>query len=185
MGPDEATAAVVHALEALVGLPYDGEPVDQLQHALQAGDHARRAGARRELVLAALLHDVARSPDVAGEPYDSGPEDHGALGARWLEPILGERVAWLAAAHVDAKRYLVATEPEYTSGLTDVSRRTLLAQGGAMSPDEVARFTAHPWWRDAVALRRWDDLAKDPGAAVPGVEAFLEDVRAQAATLGG
>jgi predicted HD phosphohydrolase len=181
MSPDAAAAAVAQALEALVGLPYDGEPVDQLQHALQAGDHARRAGADRQLVLAALLHDVARSPDVAGERFDSGPSHHGELGARWLEPILGPRVAWLAAAHVDAKRYLVATEPSYVAGLSDVSLRTLQAQGGVMTPDEVAAFERHVWWRDAVSLRRWDDLAKDPGATVPGVEAFLDDVRAQAA----
>lgn len=177
MSPDEVVAQVSEALRALVGLPYDGEPVDQLQHALQCARHARLAGAGRELVLAALLHDVARSPAVAGVAFDDGPVDHGEQGARWLAPLLGERVAWLAGAHVAAKRYLVAAEPAYADGLSDVSRRTLRAQGGAMPAAEAVAFAAHPDCADALALRRWDDLAKDPGAVVPGIEAYEEDLR--------
>jgi len=34
-----------------------------------------------------------------------------------------------------------------------------------MSPVEAARFAEHPWVRDAVALRRWDDEAKVVGNA--------------------
>jgi len=41
-----------------------------------------------------------------------------------------------------------------------------------MSPEEVAEFEKHPGWRDAVALRRWDDLGKDPEAEVPPLEAY-------------
>jgi predicted HD phosphohydrolase len=185
VSPDAVTATVVDALDALVGLPYDGEPVDQLQHALQCADHARRSGAGRELVLAALLHDVARSPHVAGEADDAGPLDHGQQGARWLAPLLGAQVAWLAGAHVAAKRYLVATESAYAAGLSAVSARTLRAQGGAMSPEEVATFEAHDGWRDAVALRRWDDLGKDPDARVPGVAAYVDDLREQARCAAG
>jgi predicted HD phosphohydrolase len=43
--------------------------------------------------------------------YDEGDVHHGDLGRRWLEPRLGGRVASLAARHVAAKRYLVATDP--------------------------------------------------------------------------
>lgn len=182
MKPDDVVALVVRALEALEGLPYDGEPVDQLQHALQCAHHARKEGAPRDLVLAALLHDVARSPDVAGEPFDDGRVHHGEQGARWLAPLLGERVAWLAGAHVEAKRYLVAAEPAYTAGLSAVSARTLRAQGGAMTAEEQAAFERHPDWREALRLRRWDDLAKDPAAAVPGVEAYHDELRMAART---
>ena len=174
----DTLAQITRALEALVGLPYDGEPVDQLQHALQCADLARRDGADPELVLAALLHDVARSPDVASEPADSASIDHGEQGARWLAPLLGERVARLAGDHVEAKRYLVAVEPEYAESLSAVSARTLRAQGGAMTADEVAAFECRADWRDAVRLRRWDDAAKDPLAVVPGVDAYVVDVRA-------
>jgi predicted HD phosphohydrolase len=180
---DDAVTQIVAALEALVGLPYDGEPVDQLQHALQCADLARRDGAAPELVLAALLHDVARSPAVAGEPFDAGPVNHGEQGARWLTPLLGERVARLAAAHVEAKRFLVAVDPAYADGLTDVSTRTLQAQGGPMTAEEVTAFELIPGWQDAVRLRRWDDAAKDPGAIVPGIEAYVSDLRAGSRSL--
>jgi predicted HD phosphohydrolase len=36
----------------------------------------------------------------------------------------------------------------------------------------VGRFASHPWSADAVRLRRWDDLAKVPGAT----EADLDDL---------
>lgn len=181
MSPDDVVVLISRALEALGGLPYDGEPVDQLQHALQCAHLARREGAERDLVLAALLHDVARSPDVAGEPLDSGPVNHGEQGARWIAPLLGERVAWLAGAHVDAKRYLVAVDPDYTAGLTAVSSRTLHGQGGAMTSVEQAEFERHPAWREAVRLRRWDDRAKDPRTEVPGVDSYHDELRLGAA----
>ena len=41
-----------------------------------------------------------------------------------------------------------------------------------MSADAAARFAQHRWAGDAVALRRWDDSAKVPGLAVPGLEAY-------------
>jgi predicted HD phosphohydrolase len=50
---------IIAACESMEGLPYDGEPVDQLQHALQCADIARREVGDPEFVVAALLHDVA------------------------------------------------------------------------------------------------------------------------------
>lgn len=181
MTPDDVVAEIVAACVSMAGLPYDGEPVDQLQHALQCAWYARRAGAERDVVVAALLHDVARAPAVAGIPYDGEREHHGQAGARWLEPRVGRRIAWLAESHVPAKRYLVATEPAYAAGLTDVSGRTLRAQGGAMDAAEIAAFRSQPDWELAVQIRRWDDLGKDPAATVPAIDAYVGDLRAACA----
>jgi gamma-butyrobetaine dioxygenase len=85
------------------------------------------------------------------------------VGADLLAPWVPERVAWCVRMHADAKRYLCATEPAYFDHLSPVSQRTLRMQGGIMPAEAVARFAAHPWLRDAVALRRWDDLAKVKG----------------------
>jgi predicted HD phosphohydrolase len=72
----------------MAGLPYDGEPVDQLQHALQCAQLAREHD-DPAFTIAALLHDIARSPAVAGIPYD-GPREHRVTtAARWLEPRVG------------------------------------------------------------------------------------------------
>jgi predicted HD phosphohydrolase len=40
-------------------------------------------------------------------------------------------------------------------------------QGGPFADTEISEFEANPWYRDALALRRWDDLAKVPDMAVP------------------
>jgi predicted HD phosphohydrolase len=171
-------AEIGAACESMAGLPYDGEPVDQLQHALQSAWFAAQERGRDDgFVIACLLHDIARAPAVAGLPYDGRHEHHGEAGARWLVPRVGERVAWLAEQHVPAKRYLVATDPAYRSLLSEVSLRTLARQGGAMSADEVARFRRHPDWEEAISLRRIDDRAKVVGLAVPGLEAYRARLR--------
>jgi predicted HD phosphohydrolase len=173
---DAVVEEILVACRSMIGLPYDGEPVDQLEHALQCAALARAARAQRDFVVAALLHDIARAPAVAGIPYDGPREHHGEAGGRWLEPRVGARIAWLAEQHVPAKRYLVATDPEYHAGLTEVSARTLKAQGGPMTEVEQIEFRGHPDWRLAIELRRFDDLAKVPGAAVPGLDAYREDL---------
>lgn len=148
---------------------WDEEAVDELDHALQAAARAMDDGADDELVLAAALHDLGRSPLLGvGNETD---EYHDQLACEWLTPRFGERVGWLAGAHVAAKRYLVATEPAYGATLSPTSVATLAAQGGAHVD---AAYTGHPWWADAVRLRRYDDAAKDPAATALSVAAVMD-----------
>ncbi len=174
--PPATVQEIIAACESMEGLPYDGEPVDQLQHALQCADIARREVGDPEFVVAALLHDIARAPAVAGIPYDGPREHHGEAAARWLTPRVGVRVAWLAEQHVAAKRYLVATDPAYRALLTDVSARTLSAQGGPMIDSEVREFEGHADHRLAVRLREIDDRGKVPGLDVPGLDSYRADL---------
>jgi len=74
--------------------------------------------------------------------------------------------------HVAAKRYLCATEPGYFGRLSPESVRTLALQGGPMTAAQAEAFEALPFARDAVAVRRWDDEAKDPAVAPPAFEHF-------------
>jgi len=97
---------------------------------------------------------------------------HGEAGARWLSQWFGEAVTEPVRLHVAAKRYLCATEPGYLGLLSAESVRTLALQGGPMRPDERAAFEALPHARDAVAVRRWDDGAKDPAVTPPGFAHF-------------
>jgi predicted HD phosphohydrolase len=173
---DDTVQEILDACRSMAGLPYDGEPVDQLEHALQCASLARCAGAARELIVAALLHDIARAPAVARIPYDGLREHHGQVAARWLEPRVGARIARLAEAHVPAKRYLVATDPGYRAQLSEVSTRTLEAQGGAMTEDEIAEFCSTPGWREAIELRLFDDRGKVPGRAVPELETYRTEL---------
>ena len=139
-----------------------GEPVPIGEHMLQAGALAEAAGAESPLVAAALMHDIGH---LLGEDEDE--DGHGEAGANWLSQWFGAAVTEPVRLHVPAKRYLCAADADYFGLLSAESVRTLSLQGGPMTAAEVAAFEALPFSRDAVAIRRWDDQAKDPVVTPP------------------
>lgn len=163
------TVELIEHLRRLAELDSDeGLAFSELDHGLQtAAILADTDPDDIELHVAGLVHDLAHPWDGPGQP------EHHRLGARAVEGLLGSRVADLIEAHVDAKRYLVATDPDYRSALSPGSVATLHAQGGALSAEEVAAFESSPDWAAAVALRRADDRAKVPGAAVADLEHWI------------
>jgi phosphonate degradation associated HDIG domain protein len=163
---------------------YFGENVTEMEHALQCAHLAAQSGATDELITAALLHDVGHLlhglPENIAEQGIDGRHEEG--GADWLKRYFVPAVVDPVRLHVAAKRYLCAVEPGYCAGLSSASQLSLRLQGGAFSPDEMHRFEQEPWFRSAIALRRWDDTAKVPGLAVPGLEhyrPFLESALLQ------
>jgi phosphonate degradation associated HDIG domain protein len=161
---------------------YHGEAVSQAEHALQSAQLAEAEGAPDSLVVAALLHDVGHL--ISGHEEDAalrGVDDgHETAGAAWLSLRFGPDVVEPIRLHVAAKRYLCAVEPEYSRGLSPASLRSLQLQGGPSSAEERAAFEANPHHRAAVRLRRWDDAAKVPGLAVPGLDHYLARIEAAA-----
>ena len=155
-------------LSSLGGVVDGDEPIDELSHALQCATLALREGAPPELLAAALFHDVGRAEAVRAE---CPRLPHQTAGARWLGPRLGERVAWLVAAHVPAKIYLVSADEGYFHGLSRASVASLARQR-SREPN-LQQMTVHPWWPDAVRLRRWDDAAKVPGAPTADIDELL------------
>ncbi|MEY9862638.1 phosphonate degradation associated HDIG domain protein [Catenulispora sp. GAS73] len=153
---------------------YLGEAVTQSAHMLQAAALAEAAGAPPSLVAAALLHDVGHfTGPVSGDELMSGTDNrHSHVGADWLGTWFPESVTEPVRLHVAAKRYLCATEPGYFEKLSEASVYTLQVQGGPMSAEEAERFAAGEYAVRAVALRRWDEEAKDPDAVVPGFEHY-------------
>jgi len=153
---------------------YGGEAVTQQEHALQAAFFAEREGATAALITAALLHDIGHLqhslPDDA--PNQGIDDRHEALGERWLVDRFGPEVIDPVAMHVEAKRYLCATDPEYLAILSPPSIQSLQLQGGPMSPAEVRTFESRVYFRDAVRLRQWDDAAKVVGLKTPSLEHF-------------
>jgi predicted HD phosphohydrolase len=168
--------AMRNDLLAMAELPYGGEKVDQLAHALQAGTHAVTAGSRPALVAAALLHDVGRLPHVMAAFPDTPHED---AGAAYVTDLLGSEAGWLVGSHVMAKRALVATDPDYFALLSPASVRSLERQGGPAGGKEVEEFLRHHLAVDAMQLRRWDDQAKDPGVEPLPMEQLLDAALAE------
>ena len=158
---------------------YAGEPVTQLEHALQTAALAEAAGADDELVTAYLLHDLGHLLQDLGEtPTLRGVDDvHQYAALPFLRGLFGERVLGGIQLHVDAKRYLCATRPTYHDSLSEDSRRSLTLQGGVFGADEAAAFMQRAGAADAVQLRLWDDLAKTAGAVTPPLAHFLSRAR--------
>lgn len=163
---------------------YLGEDVSMAQHMLQAAGLARAAGAADHLVVAALLHDIGHFTGViSGRELMAGKENHhDDTGADWLALSFGPEVTEPVRMHVAAKRYLCTKDPAYIGALSEASVYTLKLQGGPMTDEETKAFEGSPYFSDAVALRRWDDMAKDANAPTPAFDDFVSAVSAVAAT---
>lgn len=175
--PPETGDPIDHLLALLAELGagrYGGEEVTQLAHALQCATFAQREGASDSLVAAALLHDIGHLVNPRDESATLRGVDaaHEKVGAGYLARWFGPAVSAPVAQHVAAKRYLCQAEDGYLARLSEESLRSLALQGGPFAADQSAAFLAQPYAADAVALRRWDEAAKDPAMATPDLEAF-------------
>lgn len=153
---------------------YGGEAVTQMEHALQAATYARKNNASDALIAASLLHDIGHLlhalPDDAP---DFGVDDlHEELAAIFLEKYFIKEVVEPAKLHVQAKRYLCFVDADYYNTLSEPSRQSLALQGGIMNAEEAAEFEKYENYKEAVLLRTWDDLAKDPTMQTDPIEAF-------------
>jgi len=79
--------------------------------------------------------------------------------------------------HVDAKRYLAATESDYYDALSHGSKRSLELQGGPYSEHECNAFLERPESTDAISLRRWDDHGKVLDLEVPTFATWIPLLR--------
>ena len=161
------------------GEQYSGEPVTQLQHALQTALLAEQDGADDALVTAALLHDLGHLlHDLGDTPTERGVDDlHQYRAIPFLRDLFDEAVLGAISQHVDAKRYLCATRAEYFDNLSSDSQRSLALQGGMFDARQAAAFIAQPGAAEAVRLRIWDDLAKTAGLETPPLSHFLNRAR--------
>ena len=162
------------------GRAYDGEPVTQLEHALQTAARAEEAGSSPALVTAALLHDLGHLLNDQGEtPTLRGIDDlHQFAALPFLRGLFDDDVLAPIKLHVDAKRYLCATRPGYYDSLSIDSKRSLALQGGVFSPEQAQAFVGQPYAADAVSVRLWDDLAKIAGAVTPPLAHFVPAIEA-------
>ena len=163
---------------------YFGEDVSQLQHASQASEAAVNEGFDADVQVAAFLHDFGHLITDAEPMGDLGVLNHEQIGADWLRKRgFSEKVCRLIAAHVNAKRYLVAVDEAYQRNLSEASRQTLVYQGGQMSPSEVSRFEDDPYFLLYIRMRLWDEAAKNPSVSALDLSVFrakiIQHLRAQ------
>ncbi len=170
-----ATEHVIRLFEQRGQGRYGSEQVSQLQHALQCAVFAKRQGAGSAMIVAALLHDLGHIIDHQAMPEsdDQNLDDaHEQRAYQWIKSNFGKSVADPVRLHVAAKRYLCTVEPEYLTKLSPASLKSFHDQGGLMSQSQIDDFRDEPFAFEAVELRRWDDLAKDPTMQTPTIEDF-------------
>jgi phosphonate degradation associated HDIG domain protein len=167
---------VVDLFKRRGGELYFGESVSILEHSLQAAALAKQSGAGTHLVVAALLHDIGHllhglPEDIAQRGIDGR---HEVSGEAWLRSRFAPAVSEPVRMHVDAKRYLCSVDETYLAQLSPSSVQSLKLQGGPYSAEQAREFESSPYFRDAVALRRWDDTAKLPDLVTPDLAAYAE-----------
>jgi len=152
---------------------YAGEAVTQLEHALQCATLAQDEGAHPELIAAAFLHDIGHLVEDMIDINDP----HEKIAVNLLCKLFNDAVTEPIRMHVEAKRYLCAIDPLHWSTLSEMSKRSLIWQGGPFSAPEAMTFISLPHADDAVRLRQWDDAAKVSGAKTPSLDIFLNIIR--------
>jgi len=174
--PEAITAQVIALLETAGQSAYFGEPVTQLEHALQCAQLATDSGADEEMILAALLHDIGHLLEEEGLRHEEvGVIDHDAAGARYLRDRgFSDRLAALVGGHVEAKRYLTRTNPSYFARLSPASVTTLQLQGGPMTQQEAEAFDRDPLKDQKLRLRSWDETGKLPGCTVAPLSSYRD-----------
>jgi predicted HD phosphohydrolase len=81
--------SLLRQFRALAGHTY-GYRVDRYTHSLQSATRAHREGARVDLVVAALLHDIGD---------DLSPDNHSEVAAAILRPFLDDESVWVVKHH--------------------------------------------------------------------------------------
>jgi len=167
---NNATAGIMQLFEKYGNEDYDGEPVSQTSHMIQCAMQAMSEGADMELILGGFLHDIGhllRHEQLTEEMGGYGVVNHEGIGAAYLRSKgFSERVCAMVEKHVDAKRYLVATDTTYKEKLSEASLQTLEWQGGPMSEGEVMLFVQHQFFDDIIKVRLWDEQAKSYDAVM-------------------
>ena len=172
MNPEQAIAEVFGLYEQHGAADYIGEPVSQIEHMSQAAQLAMAEGFDDEVVLAAFFHDIGHLCGQGGENMGGyGVVSHERLGADYLRRAgFSERMAKRVEYHVQAKRYLTFSQPDYCARLSEASRRTLGYQGGVMTAEEARAFEQDPLCEVSLRLRDWDEQAKQMHVPVLDLE---------------
>jgi predicted HD phosphohydrolase len=146
---DRITDRLLAQLDTLKG-PTLGYQVDRYEHSLQTATRALRDGARTDMVVAALLHDIGDA---------LAPANHSELAAAIVEPYVDEETTWVVRHHGVFQGYHYWHKIGFDRDAREKYR-------GSPHFDAAAHFCAE-----------WDQQAFDPGYDTLPIEAFEPLVR--------
>ena len=127
-----------------------GYKITRLEHGLQSATRARRDGADKDWVVAALLHDI-------GDRL--APQNHDRMAAEILRPYVREEVSWVVEHHGIFQSYYYGHHYGWDRNARD-------------------RFADHPCFQSCADFcERWDQASFDPDYESDPLESFVQDVR--------
>ena len=152
---------------------YIGEKVTMSEHMIQAAMIAEKKKSSKSLICACLLHDyghfILEDPnDLVKKKLDGKHEE---IGYEYLRKFFKEDVVGPIKFHVKAKRYL-ARSKKYYNQLSNASKISLKLQGGILNQKESKEFEKNKFFKDAVKLRKFDELAKKTNIKMKSISLY-------------
>lgn len=127
-----------------------GYKITRLEHGLQSATRARRAGADKDWVVAALLHDI-------GDRL--APQNHDRMAAEILRPFVREEVSWVVEHHGIFQTFYYGHHYGWDRNARD-------------------RFKDHPYYQSCADFCEfWDQASFDPDYDSDPLDSFEVDVR--------
>jgi predicted HD phosphohydrolase len=146
---DRVADRLLAQLDTLKG-PTLGYRVDRYEHSLQTASRAQREGARTDMVVAALLHDIGDA---------LAPANHSELAAAILAPYVDDETTWVVRHHGVFQGYHYWHKIGFDRNARD-------------------RYRDSPYFEAAAHFcGAWDQEAFDPGYDTLPLEAFEPLVR--------
>lgn len=149
---DHAAGVADRILAALAGLEHslEGYQVTRLEHSLQTATRAEADGADREMIVAALIHDLGD---------DLAPHNHSQFAAAILRPYVREEVTWVLEMH----------------GLFQMQ---FYADRLDLPTDRHLRYAEHPYFESCQRFcRDWDQESFDPNYPTKPLSHFAPMLR--------
>ena len=154
---------------------YIGEKLTMSDHMIQSAMLAEKAKSKDDLICSCLLHDyghfIIEDPDELVKNNKDG--DHENIGYEYLKIFFKEEIVMPIKYHVLAKRYL-ARNKKYYNYLSHASKVSLKLQGGILNKKESNNFEKIPFFKNAIKLRKFDELAKKTNIKIKSIYDYKE-----------
>lgn len=156
---------------------YIGEPVSQVEHMVQAAMLAEKDGQSKDVILAALFHDIGHLLQLESKESETmgkyGIKNHEKIGANYLRDCgFKYPIPELVENHVKVKKYRTYKNPSYYNQLSEASKQTLKYQGGPMNSEEATRFELDPLFELSLKIRDYDDSAKMENIKINSIQYY-------------
>jgi len=159
---------------------YIGEKITISEHMIQTAMIAEKTKCNDDLICSCLLHDyghfIIEDPDELVKNNKDG--NHESIGFEYLKNFFKEQVVEPIKYHVLAKRYL-ARNKKYYNHLSDASKISLKLQGGILNKKESNQFEKISYFKSAIKLRKFDELAKKTNIKIKSINDYKDLLNSQ------